>query len=470
MSMETQIEYFYGETLRWSFGFDNPNKAAVLFACAIPLLWYLWWSSWRLGKLWLRMPALLVSAGLLAGAWYCLIMTYSRGGLVAAAAGLAYIAGLGLWQARKRAAPSRKDIRLWLSVLLVCAMIGGTVWNGLGARSASALGDDRSVGNRVELWGSALQMAAENPAGFGPGKSGEQYMQWYQPLDHEQGYRTMVNSYLTFLVERGWFLSVGILAGFLLFWNWTRADEGQALVSALRASVLAFLCAAVFSTTMEEGRLWILPAAAAILLAIIALRKRRTFDRKTLVPAMAMAVSACLALWLAGGWKGRSDSLRRDFGKIGGQRTVTAVGPRNAAASTLGCMLDERIVGDQHAKLLREMALEAGIRILTGDGAQAADHLLAMGRSVHLLGNPSASRLWLLAPEIVTPSQASALSKGGKAVEIILPEIDEDGRVEFWEDFANGGGKKHFSATSLPGVGNRVDWAWSEVIAIIKAK
>jgi hypothetical protein len=132
-------------------------------------------------------------------------------------------------------------------------------------------------------------------------------------------------------------------------------------------------------------------------------------------------------------------------------------------------MLDEKIVGDQHARLLREMAVEAGIRILTGDGAKTADHILAMGRSVHLLGNPSASRLWLLAPEIVTPSQVSALSKGGKPVQLILPEIDEDGRVEFWEHFANGSGKEPFSATSLPGVGNRVDWAWSEVIAIIKA-
>jgi hypothetical protein len=466
--METQIEYYYGETLRWSFGFDNPNKAAVLFACAIPLLWYLWWSSWRLGRLWLRLPALLVSAGLLAGAWVCLIMTYSRGGLVAAAAGLAYMAGLGLWQARKRAAPCRKDVRLWLSVLLVCAMIGGTVWNGLGARSASALGNDRSVGNRVELWGSALQMAAENPAGFGPGKSGGQYMQWYQPLAHEQGYRTMVNSYLTFLVERGWFLSLGILAAFMFFWNWTRAVEGQALVPALRASLLAFLVAAVFSTIMEEGRLWILPAATATLLAIVALRKRRVFHRRSLVPAMALALSACVALWLAGGFKSRSDSLRRDFGKIGGHRTVTAVGPRNSAVSTLGCLLDEKIVGDQHARLLRELAMAAKVRILTGNGAKTADHILAMGCGVHLLGNPSASRLWLLAPEIVTPSQVSALSKSGKAVELILPEIDEDGRVEFWEGFANGTGKEQFSATSLPGVGNRVDWAWSDVIEIIK--
>ena len=77
--------------------------------------------------------------------------------------------------------------------------------NGLGARSTEALGQDASVGNRMELWNSALQMAAENVHGFGSGQSGEQYMQWYQPLDRQEGYRTMVNSYLTFLVEQGWF-------------------------------------------------------------------------------------------------------------------------------------------------------------------------------------------------------------------------------------------------------------------------
>ena len=91
--METPVEYFYGETLRWSFGFENPNKAAVLFACAVPLLWCLWQVSWRLGNKWLKIPALLATAGGLLAAWYCLIMTFSRGGLVAAGVALLYLSG-----------------------------------------------------------------------------------------------------------------------------------------------------------------------------------------------------------------------------------------------------------------------------------------------------------------------------------------------------------------------------------------
>jgi hypothetical protein len=220
---------------------------------------------------------------------------------------------------------------------------------------------------------------------------------------------------------------------------------------------------------MEEGRLWIMPAAVATLLAMLAVRKRRGLHRKSLAPAVALVLSSCLVLWLLGALKSRSDSLRRDFGKIGGVSTVTAVGPRNTAASTLGCLLDEKIVGDQHPRLLREMALEAGVHILTGEAAMAADHLLVRGGGVHLLGKSSASCLWLLAPETITPQEATSLLMSGKMIKAIFPEIDEDGRVEFWEEFVNDGDTKPFSATFLPGVGNRVDWAWSEVIAIIKA-
>ncbi|NJR42905.1 MAG: hypothetical protein HC767_09845 [Akkermansiaceae bacterium] len=69
--METPVEYFYGETLRWSFGFENPNKAAVIFACAVPLLWCILQLSWRLRNRWLRISASLVS---LCGLFRSLVM------------------------------------------------------------------------------------------------------------------------------------------------------------------------------------------------------------------------------------------------------------------------------------------------------------------------------------------------------------------------------------------------------------
>lgn len=466
--METPIEYFYGETLRWSFGFDNPNKAAVIFACAVPLLWWLWQAAWRLRNVWMRVPALLASAGLLAGAWYCLIMTFSRGGLVAAAAALVYLIVREALRGRKNATRWHKSARVWLSMALVALLIGGTVWNGLGARSTEAFGEDASVGNRIELWGSALQMAAENPRGFGTGKSGEQYMQWYQPLDRQQGYRTMVNSYLTFLVEQGWLWSGLALLGFAGFWVWTKPGGGEHFPAALRASILGFLVAGVFSTTMEEWRLWVFPAAAGTLLVGLALWEKRRFERKPMILAGAGMLAGCAALYGAGWLGGDKDLLRREFTESGGSRVVTAVGPKNPTARSLGCIVDEAVLGDQYPKLLRELALGAELRILLGDRVKDADRILCMGDSVRSCGTYRLKPLLLLAPGKIPDAEVSALASRSETARIILPEIDEDGRVGFWDEITEGVLAANFQKTALSGVGNRVDWAWSQVIELMK--
>ena len=64
--------------------------------------------------------------------------------------------------------------------------------------------EDRSISNRFELWKAAPTMMVDAPSGWGGGKSGQAYMNWYQPLDQHEAYRTLVNSHLTWLVELGW--------------------------------------------------------------------------------------------------------------------------------------------------------------------------------------------------------------------------------------------------------------------------
>ena len=469
MNIETPVEYFYGETLRWSFGFDNPNKAAVLFACAVPLIWWLWQASWRINRRWARLPALALSASLLAGAWYCLIMTFSRGGLAAAAAALVYQTGAAAWRGRESSKSWHTRARVWASVLLVTILIGGTLWNGLGSRSAEALGNDASVGNRVELWGSALQMAAENPRGFGGGQSGEQYMQWYQPLERKQGYRTMVNSYLTFLVEQGALGSLLAALGFALFWVWTKPGDAEGFFPlALRASILGFLIAGFFSTTMEEWRLWVMPAAAAAALVAMTLWQRKPAPGKSMLLAGGGVVLAGAALWCAGWQKSCHDTLRREFGTTATGRSVTALGSKIPTTRTLGCVVDEAVLGDQSAKLLRELALDAGVTILLGGRVHDAQRILCMGQGVHECGSYPDKPLLLLAPEKIQDAELAALAKRGEPIAILLPEIDEDGRVGYWEEVTGGELADHFQLTALAGVGNRVDWAWAQVVELVK--
>jgi hypothetical protein len=467
--METPVEYFYGETLRWSFGFENPNKAAVLFACAVPLLWCLWQLAWRLENKWLKIPALLVTAAGVLGAWYCLIMTYSRGGLVAAAAALFYLIAWAFLRMRKRETPWHKQSETWLSLFLVAILAGGTMWNGLGSRTTEALGNDASVGNRVELWNSALQMAAENVRGFGTGKSGEQYMQWYQPLDRQEGYRTMVNSYLTFLVEQGWLWSGAVLLGFVMFWVWTRPRSGEPVTVALRASVLAFLVAGIFSTTMEDWRLWLIPATCSVILVTLAVGKRKRVEKFHLLATGGGVLAGCATLFTVGSLKSGRDPLKRGFGGDGENRSVTSLAPAAPSDRSLGFIVDEAVMGDQYAKLLRELALGADVEILLGGRAKEADRILCAGKSVHSHGSFQQKPLLLLAPEKVLDEELALLAARSKPAEILLPEIDEDGRVGFWDEVTEGALAASFQKIALSGVGNRVDWAWAQVIEHVKA-
>lgn len=464
--MGAGVEYFYGEALRWSFGFDNPNKAAVLFACALPLLWYGWHVSWRIKKLWLRVPALIAAAGLLGAAWFCLIMTYSRGGLVAAVLALGYLLFHALWRERTALRDWLRSAYAWLSVVLLMAMLGAVIWNGLGSRSAEVLENDRSVGNRIELWGKALQMAVENPKGFGVGKSGEQYMHWYQPTDQDRGYRTMVNSYLTFLVECGWGVALLALLSIAMFWNWTRARHGLVLPLALRASLIAFGTAGFFSTTMEEGRLWILPVGVIALMIMLAACQRSGLERRTMLLSLGFCLSSCFALWFYGFFKSQADPLRREFGQGG----IVALASRKSAWKKMGCLVDEKIVGSQFGKLLREMAMEGEMQIILGDAAKVQDEVLLMGKGIEEWDKIRAKRIWLLAPEIVSDAQVNLLKESDAKIALILPEIDEDGRVEFCENIAEDLGIDEVDVHFLTGVGLRVDWAFSELIKIVATR
>jgi hypothetical protein len=266
----------------------------------------------------------------------------------------------------------------------------------------------------------------------------------------------MVNSYLTFLVEQGWWWSLAVVAGGLVLWVWTRPVGDDSFSPALWASILAFLVAGVFSTTMEEWRLWVLPLAACLFLAGNAIWNKRPLDRKSLMAFSAIVSTGCAMLWGVGMMKSQADPLRREFGSIDGSRTVTAVGPRAGEVRALGCLVDERVVGDQYARLLRELALDAGVRIVLGDAAQQADRVLVMGHGVHSCGGSPNGRLLLLAPEAVVDEEMDALVKRSGPITVMLPEIDEDGRVGFWEEVAEGDCAERFQTSALSGKPGRL--------------
>jgi hypothetical protein len=469
-------DFFYGEMLRWSFGFENPNKAAVIFACLVPLLWAAWLVAFRLrSSSWQIISLIGAAIGFLA-LWCCLLLTFSRGGLVAAVSGMSVVSSW-VWFGMSNRAPGGWSVilcrrRFWLSVLLIGVVAAAALALGMGTRSAEVIGDDASVGNRIALWSAALQMAYENPGGFGAGRSGAEFMQWYQEVDRTEGYRTMVNSYLTFLVEYGWgsFALLVIMVAALFASTWPQGNAPQALwVVALWASLVAFMVSGIFSTTMEEPVVWILPAlaTAGLIRMTIAEGWPPLISKIQLARALAGVCVLLSALFTAGMLKSSSDPIQRTFAPTSVENpTIVGVSPKiTVNPQQLLLYPDESVLGPDWGKLLRVLAIETGRTVLISHPDAKGvffDKIIVGNALLHNTEWPNSCRTFLLAPPISDrPLPENAV--------LLIPEIDEDGRSRYWLENVESALPASVKIISLAGVGIRVEWAWEQVVNAIKA-
>lgn len=383
-------------------------------------------------------------------------MTFSRGGLVAGVAALGYVWAVTFWKVGLRGRHGVfRSPTFWLSIFLTLSLVSFAVWSGLVDRSVEALGEDASVTNRVDLWKAGLQMAFENPTGFGSGQSGTEFMQWYQPTDKTEGYRTMVNSYLTFLVEQGWMVFMGCIALLILFWRWSDLrDTNWRMIAALKASILSFLVAGVFSTTMEDFWLWIIPLACV---AVIAAKIRKRPKWKPILLSSFGITLVLLGTLLGIGWICSSkDPIVRRFESCDGVRKVVGVSCRDPKA-VIALLPDSAVMGEQYGKLARTLALNTGASVVI-DAPANADLVLASGEKC-LAGSINKPTIWIAPPVPIQGLSPHFMDPGPL---VFVPEIDEDGRTEWWKR------QSAIQIIPLEGVGTRVDWAWDTVVGIIK--
>src|ERR1700678_390926 len=76
------MDFYYHGAWRMDWGFGNPNKTATLIACLMLAVWLVA-CIWRWG-FWFALP---VATAL----GWCLVQTYSRGGMLALLAGVAVL-------------------------------------------------------------------------------------------------------------------------------------------------------------------------------------------------------------------------------------------------------------------------------------------------------------------------------------------------------------------------------------------
>jgi hypothetical protein len=254
---------------RMDWGFGNPNKTAALIALVMIAVWV--FAYVRKRGFWIALP-------LFTGFGFCLILTQSRGGLVGMiASGLIVLA----WAPR--------PFPLWRSLAVIITCVGLAVFAlamNAETRYAKGLsGKDRSIDNRLLIWEKVPSMIHDAPGGWGLGNSGDAYMQWYQPITRGEGYRTLVNSHLTWLTEFSWLERIAYVVSWatVLVLLWPSSDHRW--FSIPFATWIALGICASFSSVAEAPLLWIIPALALACVLFVRLRKR---------------VWPSLGLWLSG--------------------------------------------------------------------------------------------------------------------------------------------------------------------------
>ena len=160
------MDFYYNGIWRMDWGLGNPNKTAALIASLMVAVWSMAF-VWKRG-FW---PALALFTAL---AW-CLVQTYSRGGMVALLAGNTVLL-FGIRRPWPRARMLGVMASLWLlGAFVLYAKAQARYGQGLFA-------EDQSIHNRLVIWKQVPQMMAAAPWGWGLGKAGDSYTQWFQPV------------------------------------------------------------------------------------------------------------------------------------------------------------------------------------------------------------------------------------------------------------------------------------------------
>jgi O-Antigen ligase len=246
------------ELWRMDWGFGNPNKTAALIALVMIAVWA--FAHIRKWGVWAALT-------LFTGFGACLILTQSRGGLIGMIAG-----GLILLAWTPHPFPFWRS----LGVIIVCAGLGifALMINAQSRYTEGISGKDLSIENRLLIWERVPSMIHDAPNGWGLGKSGDAYMQWYQPITRGEGYRTLVNSHFTWLVELNCWGRIAYIAlwAFALVLVWPQSDFRWFSIP-LALWIVWGICA-FFSSVAEAPLLWTIPAMALISVLCVRLRKR----------------------------------------------------------------------------------------------------------------------------------------------------------------------------------------------------
>lgn len=460
-----ESDFFFNEIRRWNLGWPTPNYAGAWLATVVPCFWV----CWRLR--WLGLVGG-VKAFLLLGevaVWVALCMTFSRGGLVAAMGALGVFLSI-----RLIAAPGSWKGLLTMAGLRVGLVLILLVATGFSSRVAPEFArTDGAVVNRLDLWQGGLQMMAAAPvSGWGAGESGRGYMNWFQSTDRNEGYATMVNSYLHVGVERGLpvlmtVLSVLMLLLLLSLQIGRRVGWSAWLASGAGASIVAWALANVFTTLWIDGRLWLVPGVAGALLLMLGMRMEWRFWARSLAMAVGTGAMVSTALLWAGWIWNQGAALKIAPTAVGVQVDNRAVMEAKPDPKVGWVLVNASVLGRSPGKAVREWLQEdrslgtVSVQERFRVGMHAPEGVtdwVVFGKQAVRLSEVSTGvkRVYVIHPEGRPP----ALALGVDWV-LVLPGVDTLGNGRVWWEWAGIVGAE---LRISEGVGQDIRAVWPEIL------
>lgn len=264
-------------------GFMNPNRCGAFLALIslvfVGLAVQARQRGWR------------VLFGLFAaGVFAAVLLTHSRGAVVAFSIGLACYFLPNLFKL-----PRKYLVIFVLSVVLLLVIGIFACYGKSGSPQA------KSSSQRIDIWRHTPRMMVDAPGGWGFVSSGRAYVDWYQPFDQNFVARTLVNDHLTILVSCGWPLRFGYLFALFLVLGFALRAARDGITAMPLAVWSAFAAVAWFHPLMESPVLWIAPAAAGAVFAVCAKPWRRGARyARVCLPAAALALASVACLYAMG--------------------------------------------------------------------------------------------------------------------------------------------------------------------------
>jgi hypothetical protein len=320
-------------------------------------------------------------------------------------------------------------------------------------------GDDLSVENRLLIWKQVPTMIHDAPNGWGVGRSGDAYMQWYQPITRGEGYRTLVNSHLTWLVEFNWWGKIAYIAAwiaaFILLWP----DLKYRWFSIPFAIWIVLAVCAASSSVAESPWLWGIPLFGLVGVLLTRTRGMAWPSRSLWLSGacLSLALMAILFVWQREAPASPVHSPREGIVTLG------------AASPTLWLIApDINVLGEHYGHEARRgfqtdpIYQQTGLGIAsTAKDAPANDTVIFSGKVPQLVANYS--DLILISPAPPTPSKVMQGLSAIPKVTVIVGEYSQN--KDFWNEEA----KSHpnIKVQVVDGMEDYIsDWAHQIALAV----